>query len=133
LPLVAAGANWRSRLFGLPFGDQAPFATREAYDAVGGHPPWPFLDDFELALRLRRLCRPLLLSAPVHTSCRRYLERGRARSVLGNLSILTRFALGDSPTALAQRYRSTPRSTNAEILLAQAADAATGHQGSLLP
>jgi hypothetical protein len=106
LPLVALGANARTRLLGLPFGDQAPFATRAAYDAVGGHPPWGFLDDLELALRLRRLAPPLLLAPAVTTSARRYLHHGTLRTVLSNLSILIRFAWGANPAELATAYRS---------------------------
>lgn len=104
LPWIAWGANMRSRLLGLPFGDQVPFVTRSVYEVVGGHPPWSFLDDLELSLRLRRLARPLLLPARVVTSPRRYHAHGRARSVLANLRILLGFALGRSPEDLKRWY-----------------------------
>lgn len=120
LRLIAFGANARSRLLGLPFGDQAPFVRRAAYEAVGGHPPWGFLDDLELSLRLRRLAAPRIVRACVRTSPGRYLARGSARTVLTNLKILGRFARGSDPAVLEALYREprcpvTERSAKAQV------------------
>lgn len=105
LAWVAWGANTRSRLLGLPFGDQAPFVTRAGYERVGGHPAWPRLDDLELTLRLRRIARPVILRAAVETSARRYERLGALRTVLRNARILCGFALGRSPADLDRVYR----------------------------
>lgn len=105
LALVAATANLRTALTRVPYGDQAPFATRAAYEAVGGHPPWPLLDDLELSRRLARAGKVALLPLAVATSGRRYLARGVARTVLGNWLTLARFRLGASPETLAEAYR----------------------------
>jgi hypothetical protein len=105
IPWVSWGANLRTRLFALPYGDQAPFVHRELYERVDGHPDWPLLDDLELSRRLRRVQRPQLSRLFVRSSARRYLQRGRVRTVLQHNLILLRHALGQSPERLHQRFR----------------------------
>jgi uncharacterized protein len=79
LRFIAWGANWRSRLFGLPYGDQAIFVRRDLFLALGGfahrHP-----EDLDLVLRLRRLIRVRLLTPPVNSSGRRWLQHGNLRT-----------------------------------------------------
>jgi rSAM/selenodomain-associated transferase 2 len=79
LRFIAWGANWRSRLFGLPYGDQAIFVRRDLFFALGGfahrHP-----EDLDLVLRLRRLTRVRLLTPPVSSSGRRWLKHGNLRT-----------------------------------------------------
>lgn len=79
LRFITWGANWRSRLFGLPYGDQAIFVRRDLFLALGGfahrHP-----EDLDLVLRLRRLTRVRLLTPPVNSSGRRWLQHGNLRT-----------------------------------------------------
>ena len=79
LRFIAWGANWRSRLFRLPYGDQAIFVRRDLFLALGGfahcHP-----EDLDLVLRLRRLTRVRLLTPPVSSSGRRWLKHGSLRT-----------------------------------------------------
>ena len=79
LRFIAWGANWRCRLFRLPYGDQAIFVRRDLFLALGGfahgHP-----EDLDLVLRLRRLTRLRLLTPPVSSSGRRWLKHGNLRT-----------------------------------------------------
>jgi rSAM/selenodomain-associated transferase 2 len=79
LRFIAWGANWRGRLFRLPYGDQAIFVRRDLFLALGGfahrHP-----EDLDLVLRLRRLTRVRLLRPPVNSSGRRWLKHGNLRT-----------------------------------------------------
>ncbi|MBU4231475.1 MAG: TIGR04283 family arsenosugar biosynthesis glycosyltransferase [Desulfobacterales bacterium] len=79
LRFIAWGANWRCRLFRLPYGDQAIFVRRDLFLALGGfahrHP-----EDLDLVLRLRRLTRLRLLRPPVNSSGRRWLQHGNLRT-----------------------------------------------------
>jgi uncharacterized protein len=79
LRFIAWGANWRGRLFRLPYGDQAIFVRRDLFLALGGfahaHP-----EDLDLVLRLRRLTRVRLLTPPVSSSGRRWLKHGNLRT-----------------------------------------------------
>jgi rSAM/selenodomain-associated transferase 2 len=79
LRFIAWGANWRCRLFGLPYGDQAIFVRRDLFFALGGfahrHP-----EDLDLVIRLRRFTRLRLLTPPVSSSGRQWLEHGNLRT-----------------------------------------------------
>lgn len=102
---VAFWANLRTRLTRVPYGDQAPFVRRDVYEKLGGHPPWPLLDDWDFARRLRSEGRIEILRQAVETSPRRYLERGVARTIWKNWKTLWRFRRGASPEELARDYR----------------------------
>ena len=106
MALVAFWANLRTALTRVPYGDQAPFVVREVYERLGGHRPWPLLEDVDLAGRLKRVGRIAILPSKVRTSPRRYLEKGILRTLLRNRWILLRYHLGADPEALARLYRS---------------------------
>ncbi len=100
--LVAGWANLRSRLFGLPYGDQALLISAALYSKAGGHPDQPLMEDVALARALKGKLSPL--KAEAVTSAAKYqgqwLRRGSR-----NLSLLLRYFLGASPEALARHYR----------------------------
>jgi predicted nucleic acid-binding protein len=105
---VAAWANLRTRFTRVPYGDQAPFVRRDVYERLGGHEPWPFLEDWDFSRRLvasEGRPRVALLRARVETSPRRYLEKGVWRTVRENWEILRRVRGGEAPEELAERYR----------------------------
>jgi rSAM/selenodomain-associated transferase 2 len=97
--------NWRTRRLRVPLGDQAQFATREAFDQLGGYRDWPILEDLDFALRLRRLTGFTLIAAPVTTGARRFVEQGAVRTVATNWLIWLLFLCGVSPHRLARLYR----------------------------
>ncbi|MCB1032881.1 MAG: TIGR04283 family arsenosugar biosynthesis glycosyltransferase [Acidobacteria bacterium] len=99
--------NQRSRWFSVPLGDQAQFATRDAFDALGGFEEWPILEDLDFARRLRRHGRMTLLAGPATTSIRRFESLGAARTITRNYLIWGLFLLGVSPHRLAWLYRRT--------------------------
>jgi hypothetical protein len=102
---VAFWANRRTAFTGVPYGDQAPFVRRDVYLELGGHRPWPLMEDVDFARRLRARGRLVILPARVKTSPRRYLTRGVAQTVLTNWKLLLRFRRGESPEVLAEEYR----------------------------
>jgi rSAM/selenodomain-associated transferase 2 len=79
LRFIAWGANWRGRLFRLPYGDQAIFVRRDLFFAVGGY-AHRRPEDLDLVIRLRRLTRLRLLSPPVSSSGRQWLQGGNLRT-----------------------------------------------------
>ena len=100
--LVAGWANLRSAL-GLPYGDQGLLLPRALYDAVGGYPDQPLMEDVALARALRgRLTR---LNGVAVTSAEKYRRQGWLRRGGRNLWTLARYAMGASPEALAESYR----------------------------
>lgn len=105
---IAWWANLRTRVTRVPYGDQAPFVRRDVYERLGGHRPWPLLEDWDFSRRLvaaEGRARIALLPARVETSPRRYLEDGVATTVAKNWKILRRVKRGDSPERLAELYR----------------------------
>ena len=103
-PLIAALMNLRSRLTGIATGDQAIFVTRAAFDAAGGYPPIPLMEDVALSKTLLRATRPACLRARVVTSGRRWERRGTLRTIVLMWRLRLAFALGEDPHRLARRY-----------------------------
>lgn len=97
-------ADVRSRYSRLPYGDQAVFVRRAAFEAVGGYPDQPLMEDLELALRLRRLGRIRVARAYVTVSGRRFLARPVFYTALVNVYPAL-YRLGVSPARLAAWYR----------------------------
>jgi rSAM/selenodomain-associated transferase 2 len=100
-------ADLRSRVTGLPYGDQALFVRRSAFVAAGGFPPQPLFEDLELAKRLRRLGRIVTVPAVVRVSARRFLRRP-LRSLLAMHTFPLLYRFGVSPATL-ERWYGAPR------------------------
>jgi rSAM/selenodomain-associated transferase 2/rSAM/selenodomain-associated transferase 1 len=104
LRLVAVLMNLRSRWTGIATGDQAIFVRRQAFEAAGGFPDLPFMEDIAFSARMRRLGAPACLQATVTTSARRWEKHGVLRVVLLMWWLRLRFFFGASPQRLADRY-----------------------------
>ena len=89
LRFIAWGANWRGRLFRLPYGDQALFVRRDLFFALGGY-SHRRPEDLDLVIRLRGLTCLQLLTPPIATSGRRWLEHGNLRTTARHWLSLTR-------------------------------------------
>jgi rSAM/selenodomain-associated transferase 2 len=105
LRVVAALMNRRSRWTGIATGDQAMFVTRAAFDAVGGFPDQPLMEDIELSARLCRLSRPACIAEPVHTAGRRWESRGVWHTIVLMWRLRWAYWRGVPADLLAQRYR----------------------------
>jgi len=102
--LVAGWANLRSRLFGLPYGDQGLLISRQLYEALGGFADIPLMEDVAIARQLGR-ARLVRLDAQAVTSPRKYQAQGWLRRGGRNLWTLLRYLVGVSPETLAAAYR----------------------------
>jgi hypothetical protein len=101
--LVAGWANLRSRLFGLPYGDQGVLIARALLDEIGGYPDLPLMEDVALARRLKGRWRAL--DAVALTGAGRYERHGWVRQGARNLWRLARYLAGAAPERLARGYR----------------------------
>ncbi len=104
---IEALARWRARAFALPYGDQGLLLHRALYDAIGGHPPLPIMEDVALVRRLGR-ARLVLLDGAVVTSAERYRRNGYWLRPLRNLFCLALYLLGAPPAAVARLYGIRP-------------------------
>ena len=109
--LVEAGANLRSRVPGLPYGDQGLVVDRATYDAAGGFPDVPIMEDVLLVRALRGHGGVGLRREQVVVSARRWMRDGVWRRSARNLSVLLRWMLGASPHDLVARYERGGRRT----------------------
>ncbi|QDS94065.1 N-glycosyltransferase [Roseimaritima multifibrata] len=94
----------RVRYRGLPFGDQGIFVRRSVFEAEGGFPEVPLMEDLILMQRLKKQAWPLLLPGPVHVGTRRWESRGVIRQTLRNFALQIGYACGKSPQQLAGYY-----------------------------
>ena len=97
--------NLRSRWSGIATGDQGMFMTRAAFEAVGGFPAQPLMEDIEISKRLLRLSRPACLRAKVSTSGRRWEARGVWRTVLLMWRLRFAYWRGATSDRLAELYK----------------------------
>ena len=104
LSLVALLMNARSRLTGVATGDQAIFVRREAFDAIGGFPEIPLMEDVAISKKLLGRTRPLALEDRVVTSGRRWERHGTLRTIFLMWRLRMAYALGADPRRLARRY-----------------------------
>lgn len=94
------GLRWR--LSRLPYGDQAVCVRRATFDALGGFPEMPTMEDYEFARRLKRYGRIVRLPAVALTSSRAWDDHGLFRSTTVNLATIAAYRLGARPERLAR-------------------------------
>jgi rSAM/selenodomain-associated transferase 2 len=94
----------RCRILENPFGDQGLFVRRDLFEAVGGYPDWPLLEDVEMQRRLRPHGRVAVTTVAASTSGRRWLARGVWSTLWLNQQILLGYYRGVPVEQLVQRY-----------------------------
>jgi rSAM/selenodomain-associated transferase 2 len=99
--LLERAINLRCR-WGVPYGDQGIFATREFFDVCGGFAPTPLFEEVPLVKALRRQGRFDALPLPIGVSQRRWDRDGWWRRILGNRLLAIGYVLGVSPARLAR-------------------------------
>jgi len=105
LRVVAAMINLRTSLTRCPWGDQAQFIRRDVFLDRGGFLEIPLMEDYELAIRMKRTARSVLLPLTVTTSGRRFLRKGVLRTSAHNWRTILRYRTGADIDALARSYR----------------------------
>ncbi|MEM6491619.1 MAG: glycosyl transferase family 2 [Pseudomonadota bacterium] len=95
--------SWRCRRLALPYGDQGLLIARTLYDAVGGFPDQPLMEDVAIVRRLgrRRLAR---IGVPATTSAAKFQRDGYGRRSAKNVALLALYSVGVPPTRLAKLY-----------------------------
>lgn len=105
LRVVGRLISLRSRLTGVATGDQALFATREAFDRLGGFAPLDLFEDVDFSRRLKRLGPVVRLPAAVITSARRWERHGALRTIARMWALRTLYYCGIDPAVLARAYQ----------------------------
>ena len=105
LRLVEWGVKWRSKLFKMPYGDQAIFITKEKFNQLGGFPELAIMEDFELIRNLNKISKITFIQVPVITSPRRWLKKGIWQTTLINQIVIIAYFIGVSPEKIRSWYR----------------------------
>jgi rSAM/selenodomain-associated transferase 2 len=104
LSVISCWATTRSRLTGIHLGDQAMFARRSDFEAIGGFADVPLFEDLRLSRALRARGRVVTLPLSVATSARRLREAGVLKMGLRFAWLAARHALGADPARLKSEY-----------------------------
>jgi hypothetical protein len=99
------GTNLRSALLQLPYGDQGLFLEKRVFEAMGGFPEMPIMEDFVFMRRLRKRGRIVTLPEAVLTSARRWQELGVLRTLVVNQLMILGYIAGVPVERLARLYR----------------------------
>jgi len=102
--VAAKVASRRSRVLRLPYGDQGIFVWRQVFDALGGFPEIPIMEDIAFARRLRRAGRLTFLRSGLIASGRRWNTNGVVKTTLINWWVTLLFFLRVSPRYLRGFY-----------------------------
>ncbi|NOX40862.1 MAG: glycosyltransferase [Alphaproteobacteria bacterium] len=100
--IVASWANLRSRLLGLPYGDQGLLISQRLYNDLGGYQDIPLMEDVAIARALRGNIR--LLNSAASTNADKFIRDGWFWRGARNLWALSRYFAGASPESLASKY-----------------------------
>lgn len=100
--VIERGVRLRGSVFGMPYGDQGLFCRRAVFEALGGFPAFPVMEDYEYVRRARRIGRVAVLPQRAVTSARRWHEQGVWRWSALNLATVARYHLGATPDDLAR-------------------------------
>lgn len=93
---------WRSRIFGIPYGDQCIFVKKNLFDIIGGYDEkTQFMEDLELSKTLnRKYGKPAIMSSKAITSNRLWTNSKELKKQapiiqsIKNLSVFLGFLIG---------------------------------------
>jgi rSAM/selenodomain-associated transferase 2/rSAM/selenodomain-associated transferase 1 len=103
--LIEATTNWRSRTCRLPYGDQGFFIRKSNFEASGGFPDLPIMEDYAFVRSLRGAGQIVTVPEAAATSGRRWLQHGIIKVTVLNWIMVLGFRMGVPPERLARLYR----------------------------
>ncbi len=95
----------RYRLTRNYYGDQGIFVRASVFRELGGYKDLQIMEDLDLAQRLKRRGRSILVREPLRTSGRRFLARGPWRTFFFIVWLLALHTLGRDTQRYAERWR----------------------------
>ena len=105
LKFIAFTANVRTKLFRIPYGDQAIFFTRKYFNEIGGYKDIPLMEDVEIMRRVRKRGDKIAVAGSAAlTSARRWEKEGVLQATLRNKAIKLLYNLGVRPEKLTRYY-----------------------------
>lgn len=102
--LVTLVANFRSKILGITYGDQAIFAEKEAFFNAGGFKRLALFEDIDLWRRLKKCGHLVILRDAVCTSHRKWNIEGSIKNTLKNWLLIILYYFGFPPKTLYNFY-----------------------------
>jgi rSAM/selenodomain-associated transferase 2 len=102
LALTCRLADVRNRMVGWHLGDQAIFVRRDIFERLGGYRDLLAFEDLDFSRRLRGMGKIVTLNPPVHSSARRFAQKGPLRTTWNDLLLTCRYLAGADPNGLCQ-------------------------------
>jgi rSAM/selenodomain-associated transferase 2 len=91
--IIERGANLRSALTRLIYGDQGIFVRKKLFSELEGFKEIPIMEDIEISQRLKRLGRIAFVSPPIRTLPRRWLKEGPLYTTLRDWAIALAYTI----------------------------------------
>ena len=104
LKVIGAMISYRSRITKVATGDQAIFVRRTIFEAIGGFPDLPLMEDIAFCRVLKRMGDVACLRSRVRTSARRWETEGIWRTILRMWTLKLLYLAGVSPIRLKRYY-----------------------------
>jgi len=104
--IIEKTASFRSRITGIPYGDQAIFIRDDFFSKIGKYREIPIMEDVDLMMKIKKQKGKLhILESRVKTSARRWKTEGLLFCTLRNWALLSLFFLGIKPEKLVEFYK----------------------------
>jgi rSAM/selenodomain-associated transferase 2 len=104
--IIELGANLRSRVTSIPYGDQGIFLKKEDFDRLGGFADVALMEDIEISRRLKKLGKIYFVRPQIKTSPRRWLKEGAFYTTIRDWCIALSYSFfRASPEKLKSYYK----------------------------
>jgi rSAM/selenodomain-associated transferase 2 len=102
--LVEVWVKLRCKLCSLPYGDQAIFVRKSAFELIGRYKSIPLMEDVDLIERMKESGRIAILDKKAITSERRWSHKGLVKTAAINQITMLLYKFGVSPERLFRLY-----------------------------
>lgn len=102
--LIERGADFRSRVCSMPYGDQGFFLRRRTFERLGGFADIPLMEDADLIRRCRSLGVVVTAREGMRVSARRWRKEGWLVTTARNSLLISLFLAGVPARRLAFLY-----------------------------
>jgi rSAM/selenodomain-associated transferase 2 len=104
--IIELGANLRSRVTSIPYGDQGIFLKKEYFDRLKGFADLALMEDIEFSKRLKSIGKIVFIRPPISASARRWVKEGALYTTLRDWAMVILYTfLKASPKSLKKYYK----------------------------
>lgn len=102
--IIEWGANLRSRVTSIPYGDQGLFLRRDLFFRMGGFPKLSLMEDIAIARKLKKCGRMVFVRERIVTSPRRWLKEGIVHTTVRDWWLAVSYSIFNVSPEVLKRY-----------------------------